>query len=408
MSYDINIKSLVDRAALLKQENDSLLQEVGRLRGVTSGNAKQTVSSFDGIAKKSNWHEEFFPTQSMFFKAVRECSTQNWTQHPKMRGYVEYYQKALPSGMNETSGADGGFLVPPQFVQQLLQRTYENDLLSRTTMFPMTSNTLAIPAINETSRANGSRFGGVQAYWRSEAGSTTNTQPGFSSVRLTLDSLMLTVRVTNELLEDSGMALETYISTVASQELQFKVGDSIVRGDGVDKPQGILYAPALITVNKRTGQTAATLTTENIVDMWSRMWIGSRPNSVWLINQDVESQLLTMTIGVGLGGQVTYMPPGGLSGAPYATLLGRPVIVTEFNSTLGTAGDILLVDLSQYLTGTKGGLQSAASMHVYFSTNEMLYRFIMRLDGRAWWTSALTPYQGSATKSPFIALQTRS
>ena len=43
------------------------------------------------------------------------------------------------------------------------------------------------------------------------------------------------------------------------------------------------------------------------------------------------------------------MPPGGLSGQPYGTLLGRPVIPIEQCSTLGTVGDIILADLKQFI-----------------------------------------------------------
>jgi HK97 family phage major capsid protein len=102
------------------------------------------------------------------------------------------------------------------------------------------------------------------------------------------------------------------------------------------------------------------------------------------------------------------MPPGGLSGAPYATLMGRPVIVSEFATTLGTVGDIMLVDLSQYITLTKGAMETAMSMHLYFDTAEMAFRTTYRVDGQCWWNSALTPYQGIVTKSPVVVLATRS
>jgi hypothetical protein len=41
-----------------------------------------------------------------------------------------------------------------------------------------------------------------------------------------------------------------------------------------------------------------------------------------------------------------YLPPGGSRGAPYATLIGRPIIPIEACSALGTEGDIILTDLT--------------------------------------------------------------
>jgi HK97 family phage major capsid protein len=102
------------------------------------------------------------------------------------------------------------------------------------------------------------------------------------------------------------------------------------------------------------------------------------------------------------------MPPGGMSAAPYGTLMGRPVVPIEQCQTLGTVGDILFCDWSEYLWCDKGSLESASSMHVQFLTGEMVYRFTFRCDGQPAWNSALTPFKGSATQSPFISLATRS
>ncbi|HEY4712374.1 MAG TPA: phage major capsid protein, partial [Dehalococcoidia bacterium] len=98
-------------------------------------------------------------------------------------------------------------------------------------------------------------------------------------------------------------------------------------------------------------------------------------------------------------------PAGGLSSAPYGTLFGKPVIPCEQAATLGTAGDIILADLSQYLMIDKGSLQSASSIHVKFTTDETAFRFTYRCDGQPLWKTVLTPYKGTGnTQSPFIVL----
>ena len=128
----------------------------------------------------------------------------------------------------------------------------------------------------------------------------------------------------------------------------------------------------------------------------------------WFINQDIEPQLLALDFPVGTGGIPAYLPPGGLSQSPFGTLLGRPIIPVEYASTLGTVGDISLVDLSQYIMIDKGGIQAAESMHVQFLTDQMAYRWVYRVDGQPAWRTALTPANGSATQSPFVTLATRA
>jgi len=164
-----------------------------------------------------------------------------------------------------------------------------------------------------------------------------------------------------------------------------------------------------VSVAKEVGQAAATVVYQNVLKMWSRMWAPSRGNAVWFINQDVEPQLMQLYMAVGTGGVPVWMPANGISGSPYATLFGRPIIPVEYCPTLGTVGDIMLVDLSQYEFIDKGGVQQTSSIHVSFLTGETAFRFMYRCNGMPEWKSALTPKSGSAnTLSPYVALATRS
>ena len=100
-----------------------------------------------------------------------------------------------------------------------------------------------------------------------------------------------------------------------------------------------------------------------------------------------------------------YTPPSGLDAEPYGRLLGRPVIETEYNPSLGVVGDLLLASPSQYALITKGGIETATSIHVYFSTGDNAYRFTGRFGGQSMWTSTLASnYASTDTFSPFVAL----
>ena len=160
-----------------------------------------------------------------------------------------------------------------------------------------------------------------------------------------------------------------------------------------------------MTQAKKSGQTADTIVSENITGMWSRLWAPSRANSVWLISQDCEPQLSALA---DANGNALYQPPGGLSDTPYTRIFNRPVIMSEHCSTLGDKGDIQLVDLSQYLAITKGGIRGDSSMHVRFLYDERVFRWMYRVDGQSTWSAPLTPLNGSNTLSPFINLAARA
>jgi len=86
--------------------------------------------------------------------------------------------------------------------------------------------------------------------------------------------------------------------------------------------------------------------------------------------------------------------------------MGRPIVELEQCSAIGTTGDILLLDLSQYLLIDKGGIKGDRSIHVRFIYDESVFRFVYRADGDCGWCSYLTPYKGSKYKSPFVCLTT--
>ena len=313
-----------------------------------------------------------------------------------------------PTGAGEVDPSGAGFLVQTDFANTVLTRIYSMGEVAQRVfrLPPLTGNSIKIPAIDETSRANGSRFGGVQAYWTAEGGSISATKPKFRQIEIDLKKVAAVYYASDELLADTS--LFGGIATLAfGDELTFALEDSIWEGTGAGQPMGIMNAPCKITVAAEKGQATKTLVYDNILNMWSRMWSRSRSNAVWFINQDLEPQLYALSQAIGTAGVPVYLPANGISGNPYGVLFGRPVVPVEYASTLGTEGDIVLADMSQYVIAEKGGIQAASSMHVQFLTDEMAFRLTYRVDGMPWWSSSLTPFKGSATKSPFVTLATR-
>jgi HK97 family phage major capsid protein len=315
-----------------------------------------------------------------------------------------------PLGAGESDATAGGFLVQTDFATSVWALSHDmGEILQRVNSIPIGAqfNGIKIPAVNETSRANGSRWGGVTSNWVGEGTAGTPSRPAFRLIELSLGKLISIMYASDELLADST-AFSSIASQAFSEEIVFNTEDAIFEGDGVGKPLGILNSPALVSVAKDNGQAAATLTENNIQQMWSRMHPRSRKNAVWHINQDVEPQLYQLSRTIGTGGVPVYMPPGGLSAEPFGVLYGRPVIPLEYSASIGAVGDITFVDWSQYLLADKNGVQAAQSMHIQFLTDQQAFRLIYRVDGKPGWHTALTPFKGSATKSPYIALAART
>lgn len=313
------------------------------------------------------------------------------------------YTKAA-TGLNETFGSDGGFLVPPEMAAGIYTIQHEQaNLASRCRTIPINQN-LTMNAIDETSRVTGSRWGGIATYWQSEAQQAVASRPKFRQMNFVLKKLVSAVYATEELLADAS-ALEGVINQAVGEEFAWTIDESIFTGNGAGQPLGILNSACLVTVDAEVGQLADTIVAENIWNMWFRMPSANRNRAVWLVSQTAEAQLQQMAAPAG---QLIYLPQGGLSATPYGTLLGRPVLSNEHSLAVGDLGDVVLADLGEYIyTPKSDGVQAASSIHVQFLAGETIYRFTQRVDGQPGWAAPLTPAKGAATLSPFVTLEAR-
>lgn len=364
--------------------------------------AKANATRQPAVVLSDNAAERPWGSFGEFLQAVRGANLSTGYMDDRLRK-----QHLAATGSNESVGSEGGFLVGTDMSAEIIKRAYDvGTLASRCKRIPISaaSNGVKLNGIDETSRANGSRYGGVQAYWAAEAQTVTAFAPKFRKIELELKKLFALWYATEELLADA-VAMTAVATDAVASELAFKLDDTIFRGSGAGQPRGIFADSGIfVSVAKEAAQTATTINATNVSKMYARLWAKSIPNSVWLMNQDCLNQLPLMSI----SNQPIFTPPGGFSVAPFGTLLGRPIQVIEQCETLGTQGDIALVDLSQYALAEKGGVQQSSSMHVRFLYDEQVFKFTTRVDGRPLWHSSLTPFKGSATQSPFVFLDTRA
>ena len=332
---------------------------------------------------------------------------------------LEYRQMASISGAGTTVDAELGALVPPEYSSRILQIMHDRGkIISLPFMsMPLGGNHLTIPAVNETSRADGSRAGGVRGYWVGEGEAPTVSGPTVRTIDLHLHKAGCLGHITEELRQDATGA-GAFMELVFAKELVFQVEDAIIRGSGSKKPMGLKNALCKIEISKETNQTADTIWGPNILKMFARRNPGGADNNVWLCNQDCEPSLLTVTAEGRYGSAATsaegvylYDPPSTRNGG-MASLMGRPVIPCEFCDTVGDAGDLILFDPTQYVFATKRGadakLRIESSIHVRFKEDEQTFRAFYRCDGQPWWSAALTPYKGTNTQSPIITLAARA
>jgi HK97 family phage major capsid protein len=304
-------------------------------------------------------------------------------------------------GLSENVGADGGYLVPEIWSQEVQKITLESSIVRNNgaKTINMPSLTYKVPNVKFSSNADGSQYGGITAYWSDEATAMTSSSPKFEYTELDANKLIGYTEAPEELTEDAFIAIAPFLQQCFGEVISHKEDVAFLSGNGVGKPLGILSAPCTITQSRAT---STTLNPIDLVNMISR-FKGSLDRAVWVMNQTVLPQIYMLQdnngnfiFNPGYNSSIASKSPG--------SLYGIPMITTEKLPALGTTGDIMLVDFGQYLIGDRAGLRIEESMHYLFNTDKNSWRFIKRVDGKPWMGSAITPYLGGKTLSPFVVL----
>jgi HK97 family phage major capsid protein len=310
------------------------------------------------------------------------------------------------ASLAEASGVTGGYVVPPEFLNQLMALIVEQAVIRPLAYVqPMASATLMVPFLDVTTvQASGTSpfFGAVNMKWTEEAQTRTETEPQFKQMELKAHELSGYAVSSNVLLQDAAFGLEKFLMTLFSKAIAWFEDYAFFQGNGVGKPLGILNAKATIAVTRAGGQGTSTFTYADAAKMLSRLLPSSQKSAIWCIHPYVLEKLVQLADS---SGRLVWVPNiAGAQDKVPGSLFGLPVKTTEKLPTLGGKGDVSLLDPQLYVIGDRMQIEIAASQHVNFLNNQMTWRVVERVDGQPWLDNAITLQDGSSTVSPFVVL----
>ena len=312
-------------------------------------------------------------------------------------------------GSNEGTGADGGFALQTDFTDQILESAVEQSpLLNRLDRYTCSSaaNAMRWLSADETDVSK-SVFGGVQMYWASEGATVAASKPQFRELKMDLEKMMGFAYCTDEMLTDAAF-MTGFFGTAFTLAADRLLTESVISGDGVGKPLGILNSKAIITVDKESTQAAGTFLGANAIKMQARAMPRNRDRLVWLMHPDAEELLPYLSIQSGEAAKFLWNPEGGLGNFDTQRVLNKPVLFEDSCSALGSKGDINLVDPMYYILLTKGTAKQDWSVHVEFLTDQNCFRMVYRCNGAPKIEKSLTIKNSTKTRSPFVTLAART
>ena len=357
------------------------------------------------ILEDENWG---FKSLSEFHLATyREAHPGIRKVDPRIEKVKAYQAKQVsspafpPTNFTGTGdAASAGNLLAPGFLREVQNYIYREDsLFGQARVMNIVTNQIEIP-FDETRPWDGTS--GVVATWTAEAGKIDQSRPVFGKFELKPKKLAALVPITEEMLsDDAATNIDSYVGRTVGEALSYAIDDAIVNGAGTTAvPQGILNSGALIG----SGAGGTTTLTANfstlldvVLEMFSRQ--ANPATCSWWTTHDIFPQLQKLVIGER---PVWTSPQSGISVTPYGEILGRPLYLhkalADIPSSTGTiTGQINCWDMPQYMMATRGGVQSAMSIHLWFDYQTTAFRYTVRVDGKTW---ATQPIPSPAVSTP--------
>jgi len=397
-------KEATDASENVKKELNTKLVEQGKIMDKIEEKVNMLSISQPGYGKDPN---KGFKNHVDFYKAVIESGKYGNRTDKMDKRLIPLFNAVGSDEARESSNPAGGFLPPPTFFSEPMKlnpMVIQEDSGSRTRKIPMASKVVYLNALVDKDHST-SYTGGFRMYRREETATVEASKATYEQIKMEANPLMGISYATEELIQDSPISFAATISNGLTTEKICKLNNERIRGTGVGEYEGILNSDALVTVAKESSQGVGSkeIIGKNIVKMRQRIF--GYQNAVWFCNQDAYESLTSIHIAGTNTDKFLFSPENGTD-IP-ATLLGRPVIFDENMSTLGTVGDIMLINFNEYYEGFLGGGSFMESAHVRFLYNERTFRFTVRCDGQPAWKTVLTPRNSTSTLSPFVALATR-
>jgi HK97 family phage major capsid protein len=302
----------------------------------------------------------------------------------EMRAFRDAFVSGLPSS--------GGFAVPESLSAQWLDDALPLEIVRpRATVWTMESATRKVAGWDGANQSS-TFHGGLAMEFIAEAAPATKQVGKLRAIELAAKKGAIFVDVSSELIDD-GAGFDAQLELAMKRSLSQGIDYNLLCGAGGGAPLGVINSPGVITVAKETGQTKQTIIWENLCKMFARMYAPGQQRAVWVANSSAIPQLLSLSIAIGTGG--SHIPAMTESNGEFK-LLGRPVLFTPNLPALGTASDIIFVDLSQYAMGLRKSIRLERSNIPGWTNDLVSYRAIVRFDGQGTWSAAITPRNGDS------------
>lgn len=264
--------------------------------------------------------------------------------------------------------SEGGYLVPDEFEQTLIQSLEEQNIFRQLAKVITTaSGDKKIPVVASKGTAS----------WVEEEGPIPDTDDAFGQVSIGAFKLATMIKISEELLNDSVFNLERYIAGEIARRLGATEEEAFIVGNASGKPTGILHTSGGAELGV-TAASATVITMDEIMDLYYSLKSPYRRNAVFLMNDATVKVVRKLKDG---NGQYIWQPSV-QAGQP-DTILNRPVKTSAYVPTIAAAAKtIAFGDFSYYWVADRQGRSFQRLNELYAANGQVGFRATQRVDGK--------------------------
>lgn len=264
--------------------------------------------------------------------------------------------------------ANGGYLVPGEYEKQLVQAlNEENFFRSLAHVIQTQTGTHTIPVVSSHGTAA----------WMDENGLYPESDEKFEQVSLDAYKLGTSIKVSEELMNDSVFDLEGYISDEFARRIGEAEEEAFLTGDGHKKPEGV-FTKVAATADATTEIANTSITFDAIMDVFYSLRSVYRNHSTWILNDSTVKALRKIKDNNG-----NYIwQPSVVAGQP-DTILNRPYCTSIYAPELAAGNvPIILGDLSYYWVAERQGRSFKRLSELYAANGQIGFLASERVDGK--------------------------
>lgn len=303
---------------------------------------------------------------------------------PKARQRIDDYFEG--KAMGEGTDAAGGFLVPPEVSDELIPlRDSVSVLRQLFTSQPVESDTIRFIAQDS----------GLAVAWTAEFAEKIKNDLSFSEFEAHVYTAAGMAVVSNQLLKDAKWSVDRLITKDLAKRFVHLEEQAFINGSGAGQPLGILNTPGVTSIPYTAASPKQIELLDKISDAVTEVqtkYLGF-PDAIvmhprtwgWLAKGRGTNE--EYILGAGAAGTQRRpneaIPGYGQGTLPRGELFGLPVYTTPNVPTdLGDAENesaVIVGDFSQGLVLDREGIVTDTSQHVYFTSNQTVFRSEERL-----------------------------